>query len=37
MSVASEPGAGTTFTVLLPTEVKAEPSAPVPQPEGSRA
>ena len=25
MSVASEPGAGTTFTVLLPTEVKAQP------------
>ena len=34
ISVASEPGAGTTFTVLLPTEVKTEPLAPVPQPEG---
>ena len=34
ISVASEPGAGTTFTVLLPTEVKTEPLAPVPQTEG---
>ena len=33
MNVASEPGAGTTFTVLLPTEVKAPPPAEVPQPE----
>jgi signal transduction histidine kinase/DNA-binding response OmpR family regulator len=35
MNVASEPGAGTTFTVLLPTEVKTEPLAPVPQPEAA--
>ncbi len=35
MSVASEPGAGTTFTVLLPTEVKAPPPAEVPQPEAA--
>ena len=35
ISVASEPGAGTTFTVLLPTEVKTEPPAPVPQPEAA--
>jgi PAS domain S-box-containing protein len=33
ISVASEPGAGTTFTVLLPGEVKSEPVAPVHQPE----
>jgi PAS domain S-box-containing protein len=33
MSVASEPGVGTTFTVLLPAEVKTEPLAPVPHPE----
>ena len=35
MSVASEPGAGTTFTVLLPTEVKVPPPAEVPQPEAA--
>ncbi len=35
MSVASEPGAGTTFTVLLPTEVKAPAPAEVPQPEAA--
>ncbi len=35
MSVASEPGAGTTFTVLLPTEVKAPPPAEVSQPEAA--
>jgi signal transduction histidine kinase/DNA-binding response OmpR family regulator len=35
MNVASEPGAGTTFTVLLPAEVKTEPLAPVPQPEAA--
>ena len=35
LSVASEPGAGTTFTVLLPTEVKAPPPAEVPQPEAA--
>ena len=33
ISVASEPGTGTTFTVLLPAEVKPVPLAPVPQPE----
>ncbi len=32
ISVASEPGAGTTFTLLLPAEVRTQPSAPVPQP-----
>jgi CheY-like chemotaxis protein len=31
INVASEPGAGTTFTVLLPAEVKTEPAAPVPK------
>jgi signal transduction histidine kinase/DNA-binding response OmpR family regulator len=35
MSVASELGAGTTFTVLLPTEVRASPPAESPQPEAS--
>ena len=35
MSVASEPGAGTTFTVLLPAEVKVQPPAEVPQPEAA--
>ena len=35
ISVASEPGAGTTFTVLLPTEVKTQPPAEVPQPEAA--
>ncbi len=35
ISVASEPGAGTSFTVLLPTEVKTEPLAPLPQPEAA--
>jgi signal transduction histidine kinase/CheY-like chemotaxis protein len=35
MSVASELGAGTTFTVLLPTEFKASPPAEVPQPEAA--
>ncbi len=33
ISVASEPGAGTTFTVLLPAEVEIQPVAPAPQPE----
>jgi CheY-like chemotaxis protein len=33
ISVASEPGAGTTFTVLLPAEVEIKPAAPAPQPE----
>ena len=33
ITVASTPGAGTTFTVLLPVEVKSEPLAPVSQPE----
>jgi signal transduction histidine kinase/DNA-binding response OmpR family regulator len=33
ISVASTPGAGTTFTILLPAEVKVQPTAPVPQPE----
>jgi signal transduction histidine kinase/CheY-like chemotaxis protein len=33
MSVVSELGAGTTFTVLLPTEFKASPPAEVSQPE----
>jgi CheY-like chemotaxis protein len=33
ISVTSEPGSGTTFTVLLPAEVKSEPLAPVSQPE----
>jgi PAS domain S-box-containing protein len=35
ISVASEPGAGTTFTVLLPAEVRTEPPAPVPRPEAA--
>ncbi len=35
ISVASEPGAGTTFTVLLPAEVKTQPPVPVPQPEAA--
>ena len=35
ISVASEPGAGTTFTVLLPAEVKPQAAAPVPQPEAA--
>ena len=35
MSVASEPGAGTTFNVLLPTEVKAQLPAEVPKPEAA--
>lgn len=35
--VASEPGAGTTFTVLLPAEVKTQTLATVPQPEATEA
>jgi PAS domain S-box-containing protein len=35
MNVASKPGTGTTFTVLLPVEVKAPPPAEVPQPEAA--
>ncbi|MFZ5450901.1 MAG: response regulator [Thermodesulfobacteriota bacterium] len=35
ISVASEPGAGTTFTIMLPAEVKIQPPAPVPQPEAA--
>ncbi len=35
ISVASEPGAGTTFTVLFPAEVEIKPVAPVPQPEAA--
>ncbi len=34
--VASEPGAGTTFTILLPAEVELQPAAPAPQPEVAR-
>ncbi|MFZ5447639.1 MAG: response regulator [Thermodesulfobacteriota bacterium] len=33
ISVASKPGSGTTFTVLLPAEVKAQPPVPLPHPE----
>jgi signal transduction histidine kinase/DNA-binding response OmpR family regulator len=35
MNVASEPGAGTSFTVLLPAEVKVPPPAEVPTPEAA--
>jgi signal transduction histidine kinase/DNA-binding response OmpR family regulator len=35
MNVASEPGAGTTFTILLPAEVKAPLPAEVPPPEAA--
>ena len=33
MSVASEPGVGTTFSVLLPSRVEVKPAAPVTPPE----
>jgi hypothetical protein len=37
ISVTSEPGAGTTFTVLLPTEFKASPPSEVSRPEAAES